>query len=58
MLRVQKIEINKIKVVDYDFNNLSIEEFDRLLKECGIDDIPSKESDLLNQVYKSFEKEV
>lgn len=40
------------------FDNLSIEEFDKLLEENGIDDVPSKESDLLNQVYKSFEKEV
>lgn len=58
MATIKKIDIEKIKMVDLCFDNLSIKEFDKLLEESGIDDIPSKESDLMNWVYKSFEKEV
>lgn len=58
MVTIKKIDIEKIKMVDLCFDNLSIEKFDKLLEENGIDDIPSKESDLMNQVFKSFKKEV
>lgn len=58
MATIKKIDIEKIKMVDLCFDNLSIKDFDELLEECGINDVPSKESDLMNQVYESFEKEV
>lgn len=50
--RIKRLTMNNF------FNNMSIEIFDKWLEECGIDDIPSKKSDLMNWVYKSFEKEV